>query len=330
MFTAIGQFFKKNLPLQITSVEQGKTNALRIQESLSSRPLMSVSSKYSPSLPANASNLKEWERAKLIVPLSELTSKQQKSIVHMMSKNVPLPSHFKPLNKTVFPPFGATKFLTVPLRKKGGRNHTGRITCRHRGGGYKRRIRILDTVRNFTCPHEVIRIEHDPNRSAKIALIRNSDNQELSYILASVNMKPGFIIDSKQRKEGATLKLSDIPIGEKIHNISRNMRSRGSLVRSAGTYATVSSWDTDGNCIVKMPSGALKSFSKNSTAVLGQVGNIEKRFQQIGKAGRKRNLGWRPTVRGVAMNPVDHPHGGGKGGRSKGHHSQSPWGKICK
>lgn len=222
----------------------------------------------------------------------------------------------------------------MPLRKTGGRNHHGKITVRHRGGGFKRRIRILDTERKDSADRSWIveRIEHDPNRSAKIALVRGKDSQEFKYILATERMKAGTIINNNQGpQDGACMALKDIPLGSQIHSIECSPGRGGQLVRSAGTCATLVGKDLDGiKGSVRLPSGKTKKLLLSCRAVLGRVSNVEWQNRVIGKAGRSRNLGRRPTVRGVAMNAVDHPHGGGKGGRSKGKPSQSIWGWVCK
>ncbi len=253
----------------------------------------------------------------------------------MTSKNITIPQHMcKPLAPIdmPIPPKGCVKELSVSLRKKGGRNHHGKITVRHRGGGFKRRIRLVDTIRGSSNPQVVIRIEHDPNRSAKIALVRDKVTGVFSYILASQDMKEGMVIESnKMQLSGATLKLSYMAVGTTIHNVEITPGKGGQLVRSAGTHATLVGKDPGNKfCTIKLPSGKTKKVLLSCRATIGIVSNPDWHLRVIGKAGRNRNLGIRPTVRGVAMNPIDHPHGGGKGGRSKGRPSQSPWGKICK
>ncbi len=272
----------------------------------------------------------------------EMTVKQLSSAVKMISKGLAgsLPSHwflkkFNPLQITALPRPGALEGSSVPLRKTGGRNHHGKITVRHRGGGFKRRIRILDTARSKNFSQEawsVERIEHDPNRSAKIALVRGKSTQELRYILATEKMQIGTLVSNTLGpQDGACMSLKEIPLGSQIHSIESVPGRGGQLVRAAGTCATLVGKDLDGvRGSVRLPSGSTKKLLLSCRAVIGRVGNIEWQNRVIGKAGRSRNLGRRPTVRGVAMNAVDHPHGGGKGGRSKGKPSQSIWGWVCK
>jgi large subunit ribosomal protein L2 len=262
-----------------------------------------------------------------------LASKQLKKVIVMHSNQVELPSHMLLKDPLGIPPKGCVKELSIPLRKKGGRNHHGRITVRHIGGGFKRRIRIVDGRRDFACPQKVIRIEHDPNRSAKLALLQCTNTGKLSYIIAPQRIDAGSTIDNNPMRPvvGTTLPLRQIPSGEPIHNIQINHDKGGQLVRSAGTSAQIVGRNTDkGTVNVKLPSGSIKQMADHFKATIGVVGNEDWHLRVIGKAGRNRNLGIRPTVRGVAMNAVDHPHGGGKGGKSKGKPSQSPWGKICK
>lgn len=265
----------------------------------------------------------------------DLSERQLKKVAKMLNNRITLPPHMcrpVPLKEQPIPPEGCVKELSVALRKKGGRNHHGKITVRHRGGGFKRRIRILDRVRDNQSAQEVIRIDHDPNRSGKIALVRDALSGKFSYILACDGMKQGdTITNDKMQLPGSTLELAKIAVGTVIHNIEIRPGNGGQLVRSAGTKASLVGKDPDGcYCTIKLPSGKTKKVLLACRATIGTVSNPDWHLRVIGKAGRNRNLGIRPTVRGVAMNPVDHPHGGGKGGRSKGTHSQSPWGKICK
>lgn len=256
----------------------------------------------------------------------------------MHDKRLKLPKHMLVHPPFGIPPRGCVKELSVSLRKRGGRaRDTGRITVRHRGGGFKRRIRLVDTKRSFEDSYKVIRIEHDPNRSSKIALVQNVKNGNLAYILAHIGIKAGDIIKPFVKDQtvnegqfpGQTIPLADISVGTQIYNIETGPGKGGALVRSAGTFATLVG--KEGRfAMVKLPSKAIKKMAINCRATIGRVSNPDWHLRVIGKAGRNRNLGWRPTVRGVAMNAVDHPHGGGKGGKSKGNHSQSPWGKICK
>jgi large subunit ribosomal protein L2 len=224
------------------------------------------------------------------------------------------------------------KKLTVALRKKGGRNNTGRITVRHRGGGHKRRYRIIDYKRNkFGVYGKVATIEYDPNRSAYISLIHYEDGEK-RYILSPLKIKVGDKIISGEKvplKTGNALRLFNMPTGLSVHNIELTPGSGGQLVRSAGAYAQIMAHDS-GYTTLKLPSGEIRMVSDQCMATIGQIGN--KTYEQIvsGKAGRSRWLGRRPSVRGVVMNPVDHPHGGGEGKSSGGRHPVTPWGKPTK
>ena len=224
------------------------------------------------------------------------------------------------------------KKLTVALRKKGGRNNTGRITVRHRGGGHKRRYRIIDYKRNkFGVYGKVATIEYDPNRSAYISLIHYEDGEK-RYILSPLKIKVGDKIISGKKvplKTGNALRLFNIPTGLSVHNIELTPGSGGQLVRSAGAYAQIMAHDS-GYTTLKLPSGEIRMVSDQCMATIGQIGN--RTYEQVvsGKAGRSRWLGRRPSVRGVVMNPVDHPHGGGEGKSSGGRHPVTPWGKPTK
>jgi len=224
------------------------------------------------------------------------------------------------------------KSLTVALRKKGGRNNTGRITVRRRGGGHKRRYRIIDYKRDkYGINGKVATIEYDPNRSAYISLIHYDDGEK-RYILAPLDLPVGSIIVSGDKvplKTGNTLRLSNIPTGLLVHNVELVPGKGGQMVRTAGAYAQIMAHD-NGFTTLKLPSGEIRLVSDKCMATIGQVGN--RSFEQIisGKAGRSRWLGRRPKVRGVVMNPVDHPHGGGEGKTSGGRHPVSPWGKPTK
>ena len=224
------------------------------------------------------------------------------------------------------------KSLTVALRKKGGRNNTGRITVRRRGGGHKRRYRIIDYKRNkFGIKGKVATIEYDPNRSAYISLVHYDDGDK-RYILSPLDISVGTIIVSGDKvplKIGNALLLSNIPTGLFVHNVELIPGKGGQMVRTAGAYAQVMAHD-NGYTTLKLPSGEVRLVSDQCMATIGQVGN--RAFEQIvsGKAGRSRWLGRRPKVRGVVMNPVDHPHGGGEGKTSGGRHPVSPWGKPTK
>lgn len=227
------------------------------------------------------------------------------------------------------------KSLLVPLKKSGGRNSYGRITTRHQGGGHKRALRIIDFKRDlFEVPAKIIAIEYDPNRSARIALIEYPD-KEKRYILAPLGLKVGDeIISSSQKdteiKAGNCLLLRYIPQGTLIHNIELAKGKGGQIVRSAGASAQIMAKD-DKSAHVRLPSGEVRLINLDCHATIGQIGNIEHEAISIGKAGRSRWLGIRPTVRGSAMNPVDHPHGGGEGKAGQGNpHPVSPWGMPTK
>lgn len=220
------------------------------------------------------------------------------------------------------------KSLLRPLKKSGGRNVHGRITCRHRGGGHKRHYRIIDFKRDKTgIPAKVATIEYDPNRSSRIALLHYSDGEK-RYILAPVNLQVGDTIMSGSEadiKPGNSLPLGNIPLGTHIHNIELHMGKGGQIVRSAGTFAQLMAKE-DPYAMVKLPSGEVRMVLLKCSASIGQLGNVIHENISLGKAGRKRWIGRRPKVRGVAMNPVDHPMGGGEGKSSGGRHPCSPWG----
>lgn len=256
-----------------------------------------------------------------------------KSFAWFYDNCVPMPDFFFQEDLTTIPIHSAVKHLTERKIKSGGRDDTGRISVRHIGGGFKRRIRFVNTSRNFANPVILLRYEHDPNRTTKIALVQDIQTSELQYVLMPEGLTPGMLIDNTGSiiQPGMTMPLSQIPSGTKIFNLEINPGKGGQLVRSAGTHAIiVGSNPTKQIVSVKLPSGKVKEVNERCTATVGSASNPEWIRIPIGTAGRARNLGIRPTVRGVAMNPNDHPHGGGKGGKSKGHHSQSPWGKICK
>lgn len=222
------------------------------------------------------------------------------------------------------------KSLLVPLKKKAGRNNQGRITVRHRGGGAKRMLRIIDFKRGkIGIPGTVAAIEYDPNRSAHIALIQYSD-KEKRYILAPLGLKVGDAIMSgpdAEVKPGNALPLRAIPIGTLIHNVELQRGRGGQIVRSAGAVAQLMAKE-DGHVLVRLPSGELRRIHGECTATIGQVGNIDHSNITLGKAGRTRWLGRRPTVRGSAMTPRDHPHGGGEGRAPIGLPGpKTPWGK---
>jgi large subunit ribosomal protein L2 len=220
------------------------------------------------------------------------------------------------------------KSLLVTLKKTGGRNSFGRITSRHIGGGHKQKYRIIDFRRDKRgIPAKVASIEYDPNRSARIALLHYLDGEK-RYILAPLNLKVGdTIIASPEAdiKPGNALPLRSIPLGTIIHNIELKLGKGGQLARSAGTFAQLMAKEGK-YAQVKLPSGEVRMVLQDCLATIGQVGNIDHENVSIGKAGRSRWLGKRPKVRGVAMNPVDHPHGGGEGRTSGGRHPVTPWG----
>lgn len=223
------------------------------------------------------------------------------------------------------------KSLTVALRKSGGRNNTGRITCRHIGGGHKRRYRLVDFKRSRRDEAaSVVGIEYDPNRSARIALIQFPDGQK-NYILAPANLVVGAKVmagEKAQPEIGNALPLHKIPLGTQIHNIELTPNKGGQIARSAGQAAIMS--NMEGNyALVKLPSGEIRKILSTCYATIGQVGNVEHMNVVSGKAGRTRWLGIRPTVRGMCMNPIDHPNGGGEGRSKSGggrQHLLSPWG----
>ncbi len=224
------------------------------------------------------------------------------------------------------------KSLVEPLKKSGGRNSNGRVTSRHRGGGHKRKYRVIDFKRNKrNIPAVVEAIEYDPNRTARIALLKYADG-ERRYILATDAMKVGDPIMSGEQaeiKSGNALPLEKIPVGLTIHAIEMKPLKGAQMVRSAGAAAQLvakeSKW-----AMIKLPSGEVRKVPLVCYATIGQVSNIDHMNISIGKAGRSRWLGRRPHVRGVAMNPVDHPMGGGEGKSSGGRHPCSPWGQLSK
>jgi large subunit ribosomal protein L2 len=226
----------------------------------------------------------------------------------------------------------ALKGLCKPLKHSGGRNNTGRITADHRGGGHKRIYRLIDFKRDKKgVPAKVEAIEYDPNRSARIALVRYADG-ERRYILAPDRVSVGDSIlagdDDIDIQPGNSMPLKFIPVGTMVHNVELKIGKGGQLARSAG--ASVQLMAKEGSyALLKLPSGELRYVLAECRATVGQVGNSDQENVSWGKAGRMRWLGWRPTTRGIAKNPVDHPHGGGEG-RSKGNHPMTPWGKPTK
>ena len=223
--------------------------------------------------------------------------------------------------------------LTEGKSSSGGRNNNGRITAYHRGGGHKRRYRIIDFKRRVWDMDAVVeRIEYDPNRSAFIALIRYTDDQR-AYILAPHDLKVGATVRAGEADVpiavGCSMPLSKIPLGTAVHNIEMKPGKGGQLVRSAGNSAQVTGRDA-GYVMVRLPSGEVRLILGRCMATIGSLSNPDRKNIKIGKAGRKRWLGKKPVVRGVAMNPVDHPHGGGEGKTSGGRHPVTPWGKSTK
>ncbi|XDT05539.1 Ribosomal protein L2 signature [Nakaseomyces glabratus] len=247
------------------------------------------------------------------------------------------------------------RFLTVAKRGTGGRNHHGKITVRHRGGGHKRRIRLVDFYRRKAGSQTVQRIEYDPGRSAHIALLKHDETGELSYILACDGLREGDIVESyrqgvpesllkemhgkldpailsvKTAQRGNCLPISMIPIGSVVHNVGITPVGKAKFCRAAGTYARIiSKIPEKKKAVIRLQSGEHRYVSIEACATMGVVSNIEHQNASLGKAGRSRWLGIRPTVRGVAMNKVDHPHGGGRGKSKSNKLSMSPWGQLAK
>jgi large subunit ribosomal protein L2 len=224
------------------------------------------------------------------------------------------------------------KSLTEGLRKTGGRNNHGHVTSWQRGGGHKRRYRVIDfRRRKFDMPATVERLEYDPNRTAFIALIRYEDG-ELSYILAPQRLKAGDVVVSGNKvdvKPGNAMPLKNIPVGTIVHNVEMKIGKGGQIARSAGTYVQLVGRD-QGMALLRLSSGEVRMVSADCMATIGAVSNPDEQNIVIGKAGRSRWLGRRPHVRGVAMNPIDHPHGGGEGRTSGGRHPVTPWGISTK
>ena len=224
------------------------------------------------------------------------------------------------------------KTLTVGLRKTGGRDNFGHVTSRRIGGGHKRKLRVIDFKRNkFDCEATVERLEYDPNRTSFIALIKYEDG-ELAYILAPQRLKAGDKVISSQKadvKPGNAMPLKSMPVGTIVHNVELKAGKGGQLVRSAGCYAQVVGKDA-GYAQLKLSSGELRIVREECLATVGAVSNPDNQNKSLGKAGRSRWMGIRPVTRGVAMNPVDHPHGGGEGRTSGGRHPVTPWGKPTK
>jgi large subunit ribosomal protein L2 len=224
------------------------------------------------------------------------------------------------------------KSLLESMKKSGGRNNTGRITMRHRGGGHKRRYRKIDFKRNkLDIPSKVASIEYDPNRSARVALLQYADGEK-RYILAPDGLKVGDTVVSGSGadiKPGNALPLERIPLGTMVHNIELIHGRGGQIVRSAGAYAQIMAKEGP-HVQLRLPSGEVRAVRKENHATVGQVGNLDHENVVLGKAGKTRWMGRRPSVRGVAMNPIDHPHGGGEGKSSGGRHPVTPWGVPTK
>ena len=221
------------------------------------------------------------------------------------------------------------KSLMAPLSKNGGRNNTGNITIRHKGGGHKRRYRVIEFKRSHVgIPAKVEGFYYDPNRSARLALLTYA-NGDKSYILAPVGLKKGDPVECGPQsdiKPGNALPLQSIPVGSTIHNIELNPGAGAQLVRTAGASAMLLGKEGK-DAQIRLPSGEVRRISQQCYATLGQVGNVEHEGRVLGKAGRNRWLGVRPANRGTTMNPVDHPHGGGEGRTAGGRHPVTPWGK---
>ncbi|MBW2630213.1 MAG: 50S ribosomal protein L2 [Deltaproteobacteria bacterium] len=224
------------------------------------------------------------------------------------------------------------KSLVRPLKKTGGRNNLGRMTSRHIGGGHKRKFRVIDFRRDkMDIPAKVAAIEYDPNRSSRIALLHYVDGEK-RYILAPLGIEVGDTVISGEKediKTGNTIPLRNIPLGSLIHNLELKVGKGGQLIRSAGSYGQLMAKEGS-YAQVRLPSGEVRKILMGCKATIGQIGNIEHENLSIGKAGRTRWLGKRPKVRGVVMNPVDHPMGGGEGKSSGGRHPCTPWGVPTK
>ena len=224
------------------------------------------------------------------------------------------------------------KSLLEPIRKSGGRNNNGRITTRHIGGGHKKHYRLVDFRRTRTEAATVLAIEYDPNRTCRIALVQYPDGAK-SYILAPVGLTVGMTVQAGENvapKVGNAMPLKNVPLGTAIHNIEVRPGTGGKIARSAGQQAVLSNRDGD-YALVKMPSGEVRKFRVECYCTIGQVGNTQHMNESSGKAGRTRWMGIRPTVRGMCMNPVDHPNGGGEGKSKSGggrQHLKSPWGHV--
>jgi large subunit ribosomal protein L2 len=239
--------------------------------------------------------------------------------------------HLVQIDKSHLHKGNSHKTLTVKLNSSGGRNNLGRITCRHKGGGHKKQYRLIDFKRNTCSESEVIRVEYDPNRTAFIALIKDVNTNIVSYILAPEGVNVGHKVVSSDNvvdiKPGNSTIIRYLPVGTSIHNIELKVDKGGQLARSAGSSAQIVGKDNK-YAQIKLQSGETRMVLLECRATIGVVSNFNHKNTSIGKAGRSRWKGVRPTVRGVAMNPIDHPHGGGEGKTSGGRHPVSPTG-IC-
>lgn len=224
------------------------------------------------------------------------------------------------------------KHLTEILKKHSGRDSTGSISVRHQGGRHKRYYRIIDFKRNkFDSEGKVLTVEYDPNRNSRISLVQYADGEQ-RYILQPKDLKVGDVVlsaDMPEMKIGNAAPLKNIPIGTEVHNIELRPGQGGKMVRGAGGAAVVLSKDEE-YVQIKLPSGSIRLFLKDCRATVGTVGNIEHKDELMGTAGRKRRMGIRPTVRGVAQDPRSHPHGGGEGKSGEGMHPKTPWGKSAR
>ncbi|MDP4108808.1 MAG: 50S ribosomal protein L2 [Bacillota bacterium] len=250
--------------------------------------------------------------------------------IKTFSPTTPSRRHMTTLDNSGLSKVKPEKSLLEALKKNSGRNSYGRITVRHRGGGNKIKYRIIDFKRDkIDVPAKVLTLEYDPNRSANIALLEYSDGEK-RYIIAPFGLSVGDTVMSSEKadiKPGNCLPLANIPVGTFIHNIELYPGKGAQLVRSAGTAAQLMAKEGI-NAQIRLPSGEVRVVRQECKAVIGQVGNLDYENVQIGKAGRNRHMGWRPTVRGSVMNPVDHPHGGGEGKSPIGRSGPvTPWGK---
>ena len=256
-----------------------------------------------------------WEKRKMGIKKLSPTSPARRYQTYLTNDDLTMDSPHKP--------------LLTPKKRINGRNNLGRITTRHRGGGHKRHYRIIDFKRDKTgVPGKVATIEYDPNRSARIALINYADGEK-RYILVPVGLQVGQEIVAGPESDiltGNALPIKNIPLGTQIHNIELKPGKGGQMARSAGSFAQLVAKE-GGMAQLRLPSGEIRIVPVECMATVGQVGNTEHENVSLGKAGRSRWKGVRPTVRGVVMNPVDHPHGGGEGRTSGGRHPVTPWGQ---